>query len=185
LLTTLALTPFLSHYSSVNLSSALYLDEDGSKEAVKLESWSPKAGTSPTFAEAARAHYKPAKVGDEFGPSWSNHWFKVSLTVPKGWRDYERIQFEFDPDCEGLIFTPEGIPVHALVGGFDNLRRVEFVLEGAARKPGATTHFFIEISCNGMFGVPQGGAEIQPPDVSGCRPTSRRLAPLLRTRGAR
>lgn len=159
------LSPPSSHYASVNLSSALYLDEDGSKEAVKLESWSPKAGSSPTFAEASRARYKPAQVGDQFGPSWSNHWFRVSLTVPRKWADYERVQFEFDPDCEGLIFTPEGVPVHALVGGGSGLRRVEYVLEGEARKPGHTHHFYIEISCNGMFGVPQGGAEIEPPDV--------------------
>jgi hypothetical protein len=58
------------------------------------------------------------------------------------------------------------VPIHAIVGGNDNLRRVEYILEGAARKPGGTHKFYIEITANGMFGVPQGGAEIEPPDVS-------------------
>lgn len=31
-----------------------------------------------------KGEYVPAKVGDSFGPSWSTHWFKVSIDVPTG-----------------------------------------------------------------------------------------------------
>ena len=47
--------------------------------------------------EAVRAHYEPLKKGDRFGPSWTNHWVKCSIKVPKEWKEKERIQLEFDP----------------------------------------------------------------------------------------
>lgn len=88
-----------------------------------------------------------------------------------------RVRFvvEFDPGCEGLIYTPEGLPIHgaslgdgterrwrreqgkhradlsfllmvggttAIVGGTDNLRRVEYVLSQKAR--GGPHHIYIE-----------------------------------------
>ncbi|CED85351.1 glycoside hydrolase family 38 protein [Phaffia rhodozyma] len=154
--------PFWGHYSSHNLSSVLYLDSTDAITAVKMEVYTPPAGTKPTFEEASKSKYKPVKKGESFGPSWSNHWFKIAVKVPKEWAKYKRVQFEFDPGCEGLIYTPQGLPVHAIVGGYSGLRRVEYVLDEHSRQ--STHHFYIEISCNGMFGVPQGGNEIEPPD---------------------
>lgn len=36
----------------------------------------------PTYEEAIHMSYRPAKVGDAFGPSWTTHWFLVRATVP-------------------------------------------------------------------------------------------------------
>ena len=47
-----------------------------------------------------------------------------------------------------------------LTGGFEGDRRVEFILPSSARK-GSSVTYYIEASCNGMFG--QSG--IDPPDV--------------------
>jgi alpha-mannosidase len=51
--------------------------------------------------------FKPAKKGDSFGPSWTNHWWKVQLTIPEDWSrtGHERVQFEFDPGCEATIYS--------------------------------------------------------------------------------
>lgn len=88
---------------------------------------------------------------------------------------------EFDCSGEALIFDTEGIPQHGqyillsptvpsdmseltligLTGGFEGDRRVEFILPPSARK-GSSVTYYIEASCNGMFG--QSG--IDPPDVS-------------------
>lgn len=86
------------HFSSQNLSSILYahrIDSDTHAQNVKLIYWSAPGRTKPTFEEAVRAlakDGKEAKKGMEFGPSWTNHWFKVTIHIPPEWAEYERVQ---------------------------------------------------------------------------------------------
>ena len=72
---------------------------------------------------------------------------------------------EFDPDCEAMIFTPDGTPLQGITGGFGGDRRIEYIIPRSAVKAGKH-EFVIESSCNGMFGVPWNGDTIAPPDVS-------------------
>ena len=72
---------------------------------------------------------------------------------------------EFDPDCEAMIFTPDGTPLQGITGGFGGDRRIEYIIPRSAVKAGKH-EFIIESSCNGMFGVPWNGDTIAPPDVS-------------------
>ena len=58
-----------------------------------------------------------------------------------------------------MIFTTDGDPIHGLTGGYGGERRVEFIIPAKARKAGVT-HYYIEASCNEMFG--QNGMD--PPD---------------------
>ncbi|WRT70534.1 uncharacterized protein IL334_007532 [Kwoniella shivajii] len=140
------------HYADYNLSSLLFAHRSDDTKHVKLEVWSAPGRSKPSFEEAKRQNYKPAKKGEEFGPSWTNHWFRITLHIPTEWESYERIQFEFDCSGEGMVFTPEGDPIHGLTGGFNGDRRVEFIIPDSMRKSGVA-HFYIEASCNGMFGI--------------------------------
>lgn len=72
---------------------------------VKLEVWSAPELSKPTFEEAMKQTFKPAQKGITLGPSWTNHWWKVSIKIPAYWSQYERVQFEFDPGCEAMIFS--------------------------------------------------------------------------------
>ncbi|KAF5376730.1 hypothetical protein D9615_007831 [Tricholomella constricta] len=96
---------------------------------------------------------------------YTNHWWKVSVTIPGYWQQYERVQFEFDPGCEAMIYTTDGIPLQGITGGYGGDRRVEYIIPEAARKKGRHD-FVIESSCNGMFGVPWNGDIIAPPDMN-------------------
>ncbi len=40
--------------------------------------------------------YRPAKVGDEFGPSWTTHWFRVRAAVPREWDGLGPLMFRWD-----------------------------------------------------------------------------------------
>lgn len=92
------------HFRDYNLSALLFAHRLNGDKHVKLEVWSAPGLTKPTFAEAKRASYKSAKIGDKFGPSWvssracgsaerqTNHWFKVTVHIPKEFESYERIQ---------------------------------------------------------------------------------------------
>lgn len=88
------------------------------------------------FKEAIKQKFKPAHKGQEFGPSWTHHWFRVSLTIPPKWleEDYERIQLEWDPSCEAMVFDTEGLSLQGITGGFGGDRRVDFILDKKGRK---------------------------------------------------
>ncbi|KAF1349277.1 hypothetical protein EJ07DRAFT_140463 [Lizonia empirigonia] len=126
---------------------------------VKLSVYSPPDQSRPLFKEATSHKFTPTNVGASFGPSWSTHWFKVQLTVPKDLLKKERLEFHWDADNEGLIWTEDGHTVHGLTGGGE---RVEWILPDAFRD-GKEHTFYIEMACNGMFGNAPGGDSIQPP----------------------
>ncbi|KAI0632608.1 glycosyl hydrolases family 38 N-terminal domain-containing protein [Trametes polyzona] len=153
------------HFSDVNLSSALYVHRIDNQEHVKLEVWSAPGLSKPSFEEALKQKFRAAKKGESFGPSWTNHWWKVSLTIPSYWEQYERVQFEFDPGCEAMIFSKDGTPLQGITGGFGGDRRVEHIIPRSAIKAGKY-EIVVESSCNGMFGVPWNGDTIAPPDMN-------------------
>jgi len=99
-------------YGGYNLSPLLCAHRLDDAEHVKLEVWSAPGRSKPTFAEATRQSYKPAKKGDQFGPAWTNHWFKLTLHIPSSWSEYERVQLEFDCSGEAMVFTTDGDPIH-------------------------------------------------------------------------
>lgn len=75
-------------------------------------------------------------------------------------KDKEHLEFHWDANNEGLIWTEDGDPVHGLTGGGE---RTEWILPQSFRD-GKVHTFYIEMACNGMFGNPTGGDTIQPPN---------------------
>ncbi|ELU38560.1 glycoside hydrolase family 38 protein [Rhizoctonia solani AG-1 IA] len=124
---------------------------------VKLEVWSAPGRTKPTFEEAMKQDFKPAKKGlitggksrlkfQQSGKStsvFSVRLFAMFVDLPNS------IPVEFDPGCEAMIFTTSGVPLQGITGGFEGDRRVEFILDKTKRE----YSFVIESSCNGMFGI--------------------------------
>jgi alpha-mannosidase len=130
------------------------------KPNVELSVWHAPGLERPTFKEAMDGEYKETSVGQWFGPAWSTHWFKVTLTVPKELVDKELLELHWDGNNEGMIWSEDGNPLQGLTGGGE---RVEWVLLDTFRDGKAHT-IYIEMACNGMFGNAPGGDSIQPPD---------------------
>lgn len=57
------------HFADVNLSSVLFTHRVDNSSHVKLQVWSAPGLSKPTFQEAMKHNFKPAKKGDSFGPS--------------------------------------------------------------------------------------------------------------------
>lgn len=150
-------------YSDVNLQSVMYHGRVDTDEYISLEVYSVPDLQRPLFHHAIKQKFRKATKFEQFGPSWSTHWFKVTIhKIPAEWKDYERVQLEFDLP-EGLVYSEDGTPLQGLTGGFDGDRRVDFILRDSIRKSSSATVLYIETSMNGMFGVGNGG-QIQPPD---------------------
>src|ERR1700731_1249022 len=56
-------------YSDFNLSSMLYTHRLDDAEVIQLQVWSAPGLEKPSFAEAMKQQFRPAKKGDVFGPS--------------------------------------------------------------------------------------------------------------------
>jgi alpha-mannosidase len=133
--------------------SKLYEATTSDEDHVKLSVYSPPDLQRPTFEEATSHEFKPTHIGASFGPSWSTHWFRIRLTVPRDMLDKERLEFHWDANNEGLVWMEDGRPVQG---------RIEWVIPDAWRD-GKEHTFYIEMACNAMFGNAPGGDSIQPP----------------------
>ena len=130
-------------------------------EHVKLAVYSVPNLERPTFKEATKnGTFKPTKKGESFGPSWSTHWFKITIKVPSELQKKDHLEFHWDANNEGLVWSESGEPLQGLTGGGD---RVEWIFPNSWRD-GQEHTFYIEMACNGMFGNAPGGDSIQPPD---------------------
>lgn len=98
--------------------------------------------------------WKPAKKGDSFGPSWKTFWFKFTIELPQKWIDSDQ-EIDIDWDCnnEGLLYNDKGLPLQAFSGGGERCMFI-FPDEYKTSKPQL---FYLEIACNGMFGISQDG----------------------------
>ncbi|OTB08838.1 glycoside hydrolase family 38 protein [Hypoxylon sp. CI-4A] len=143
-----------------NLLAMMYEGVASGQPHVQLSTWAAPGLSRPTFDEAVKGTYRPTHVGESFGPSWATHWFKVILNVPDELRNKEHLEFQWDSNCEGMVWTDDGKPLQGLTGGGE---RVEWILPKSFRD-GKDHTIFIEMACNSMFGNPTGGDTIQPPD---------------------
>ncbi|KIW91920.1 uncharacterized protein Z519_07890 [Cladophialophora bantiana CBS 173.52] len=146
-------------YEKENLLAKLYHNVCDDEDHVKLSVYSPPNLTRPTFHDATSHAFRRTHRGESFGPAWATHWFKIQLTVPKNMRDGEHLEFHWDANNEGMVWTEDGNPLQGLTGG----DRVEWILPRSWRD-GKEHIFYIEMACNGMFGNAPGGDSIQPPD---------------------
>ncbi|KAI9278933.1 galactose mutarotase-like domain-containing protein [Phascolomyces articulosus] len=118
-------------------------------------SGSPYVGLSvysvPDLKDAvSQTFQKVTQHERNYGPSWATHWFKINLTIPNV-MDGKPAVFQWNMDCEGMVWSTDGIPLQGLTGG-DGQERHEYIVTNKA--VGGERHtFYIEAACNGMFGV--------------------------------
>lgn len=133
-----------SHYPDANIHNHVYRARDST--AVSLEAWSVPFNAHgpppPLFREAmTQASFLPTLVGAEFGPSWSTHWFRVTIALPKGWEDQSPI-FRWSSGSEALVFSCDG---HVLQGLSDQDRNgFELTSETLTNRH---THQFYIVHC--------------------------------------
>jgi alpha-mannosidase len=107
------------------------------------------------YAEAVRGEYRPAQVGEVFGPAWSTHWFRADIAIPSSWEGRE-VHLLWDSSSEACIWQ-DGEPRQGLAGSGPSpweqgARRAAYPLTRSA-KGGERIGLYIEMACNGLFGA--------------------------------
>jgi alpha-mannosidase len=95
------------------------------------------------WEEAQSLAYRPAVLGERFGPLWATYWFKLAATIPEEWRG-ERVELLWYSDSEATLWQ------HGRVVVGLNRHHAEATIADDA-EPGPV-EYQIELACNGLFG---------------------------------
>ncbi|CDK25236.1 unnamed protein product [Kuraishia capsulata CBS 1993] len=131
-------------------------ENDLSKGYIQFTTYTTPNLSRPLFKEVIPdllPEFKPARVGDSFGPGWSTHWFEIKAKVPDSWNKEKLVLLNWDAGNEGLVYDKNGLPLQALTGSSE---RTEFTIPPSWYESGKEFTFYIEMACNGMFGTGSG-----------------------------
>ncbi|KAJ2811264.1 Glycoside hydrolase, 38 vacuolar alpha mannosidase [Coemansia furcata] len=138
-------------WRDVNLKSVIeYLRVSGEPH-VSLEVWSAPGQDRPAFEHAVKQKYRPAHIGETFGPSWTTHWFRVMVNIPREFVG-RRVRFEIDTGSEAMIWSADGEPIMGLTGGGGRERHVDYLLTERASEHEEPRQLYVEMACNDLFG---------------------------------
>ncbi|MDT0266166.1 glycoside hydrolase family 38 C-terminal domain-containing protein [Streptomyces sp. DSM 44915] len=120
------------------------------------ERWDAPGEPVPV-AEALAAPYRPAEVGERWGPAWGTSWFRLTGRVPAEWaglRVEARVDLGFDRrlagfQCEGLVHRPDGTVVKGLHPQND------WVPVARAARGGEEVAFLVEAAANPTLAEPR------------------------------
>jgi alpha-mannosidase len=108
---------------------------------------SERTGRSGWVA-AQELAYRPAAIGETFGPQWSTYWFRVEATIPPEWSG-RRVDLIWDSGSEATLWR-DGQPVQGLNAGW-RAKRTEAPLTGSAQG-GERVAVAVEMACNAWMG---------------------------------
>nr|XP_033776797.1 alpha-mannosidase 2C1 [Geotrypetes seraphini] len=111
------------------------------------------------YERAIEQDFRPANIGDAYGPTWWTCWFRVKLSIPENWVGKE-IHFLWESDGEGLVWR-DGQPVQGLTKEGE---KTSYILTDSLKEqePHSLT-LYVEMACNGLFGSGN-NCMIAPPD---------------------
>ncbi|KAJ3051806.1 Glycoside hydrolase, 38 vacuolar alpha mannosidase [Rhizophlyctis rosea] len=141
-------------FDDVNLTATLWKHRPESK-FVTLQVYSVPDLKRIPFDDAIKGKFVDTHVGESFGPTWSTHWFKVTVDVPYEFAN-EEVVLVFDSSSEAMIWSTDGEPLTGLTGGGGQERHVDYRLTSKA-KGGDHFELYIEVASNEIFGAGHGG----------------------------
>jgi alpha-mannosidase len=148
--------------TSDRLRAAIYPET----RAVDELAVSPRVDRIPRD-EALALEYRPAAVGERFGPLWATFWFRAAAAVPESWAG-SRVDLLWDSAGEATLWLG-GEPAQGL-----NPHHRDAVLVDRAGG-GEPVAFEVELACNGLFGRQDAPAELRRCELARFDPDAWRL----------
>jgi alpha-mannosidase len=98
-------------------------------------------------AEARGLAYRPARIGEPFGPQWATYWFKLAATLPPAWEG-QPVELVWDSRSEATVWR-DGEPLQALSSSSRGQRVTAPVEPREGR-----IELMVEMACNELMGLP-------------------------------
>jgi alpha-mannosidase len=120
-----------------------------------------------SWDEAQTLEYRPARLGERFGPLWATYWLRLRATVPEGWRG-SRVDLLWRSGSEATLWVDGRVAAglnehHAEVTLADDLASSELACQ-------------VELACNGLFGQQHSDAELTRCELGRFDPDAWKLA---------
>lgn len=107
-----------------------------------------------SYQEAQKlTDFRPARLGDQFGPLWATYWFQLKTVVPAEWKG-RRVDLLWGTHSEATLWI-DGQSIQGLNNEpthHDQSARCDATLTACATG-GETLNFQIEMACNRNFGA--------------------------------
>ena len=120
-----------------------------------------------SWDEAQSLEYRPAVLGERFGPLWATYWFRVGATVPEAWRG-DRVDLLWESNSEAALWVDGRI-----IAGL-NQHHLDATLADDAEPGGLELQ--VELACNGLFGAQRTPVELTRCDLGRFDPDAWKLA---------
>ncbi|XP_069185625.1 alpha-mannosidase 2C1 isoform X1 [Procambarus clarkii] len=153
------------HFEDVNLYGKLY---PFSKEIDYLSHWCVPGGEGTweqwSFERVITQDFQPVTIGESYGPLWSTHWFKIEVTIPESWKG-QQTWLLWNSEAEAMLWSMNGEPLQGLSpggGGLPNQKRADYPISRCWNGSKETLVYYIEMSCNNMFGAGKKGLIFAP-----------------------
>ena len=117
--------------------------------------------------EAQSLDYRPAELGERFGPLWATYWFRGRAEVPPEWAG-GRVDLLWDSASEATLWLG-GVPAQ----GLNKHHHDAPLAEPAAG--GERVEFEVELACNGLFGKQAAPVELHRCELGRFDPDAWRL----------
>ncbi|HEX6788209.1 MAG TPA: glycoside hydrolase family 38 C-terminal domain-containing protein [Gaiellaceae bacterium] len=96
-----------------------------------------------SWNDAQALEFRPAELGERFGPLWATYWFRLRATVPDDWHG-ARVDLLWQSGSEATLWDDDRVVVGL------NPQHAEATLVDSA-EPGELSRQ-VELACNGLFG---------------------------------
>jgi alpha-mannosidase len=120
-----------------------------------------------SWDEAQQLEYRPAQLGERFGPLWATYWFRVWATIPEEWRG-SRVELRWYTGSEATLWRDGRVIV-----GLNRYHAEATLADEAGPGPLA---FEVELACNGLFGAQDGPVELARCELARFDPAAWRVA---------
>jgi alpha-mannosidase len=108
--------------------------------------------------DAQSLEYRPATVGERFGPLWATYWFRLRARMPEEWGG-RRVDLLWDSNSEATLWLDR-----RAVQGLNRHHRDAVLVREA--EPGSDLACEVEMACNGLFGRQEAPVELHRCDVA-------------------
>jgi alpha-mannosidase len=153
------------YWTQCNIRSALY----GPRvEVFELKVYEPEDLYTKLSIDEVKCNihkFKNTAVGSSFGPSWSTKWFYLKFNVPDYFKGH-MIGLMWNSSTEAMLYDIDGRVIQGFTGGESSKCRDLYIISDSFNATGKENHvieFYIEMSCNDLFGNGQNGM-IMPPN---------------------
>ena len=149
------------YWTDCNIRSAMYGCTSGPSQLLVYE---PEEKLTPNVTDVMNigiSLFRPAEVGQSFGPSWTTKWFFVEFHVPAE-MEGQCVALRWNSSSEAMLYDSEGRSLQGFTGSNGENCRDLYIISQKCNFSGSSLIYYVEMACNELFGNGNNGMIFPP-----------------------